>query len=747
MTVKMAKLGTVRTGSVVITLSMILAVVVILFSGQSSTLTLSMLLIAATLSHAAVLVSLRSVIENNTDPAGATRNRLLLVGVALWSISLLTRGLQWAGVDRAALLMVPSAAEFLSLAGGLAVMGALMWLPLNRSRRFGRLRTLLDFAILTTSIITLTWLILLEPPITLQMIDLPEALWLGAGPMVDVALLAILIQLWLTNSLPGPRMRNSGLTAWIILRLIADLAHGFLYLQDQPAVSLAPGLAWYVSGASLWGAITIKPLGGDGSDADPAHRPAFGARLGANMSAFLAYIVAGFLVLDRSISGTFDPIAVGGTVVLLILMLARQGVIAGQAEMRQYASLVDSAADLAFVLDQGGAFVLVNPALKNATGADLIGDKTVFQQILADHGQGARIIQQAIESGWAGETQFAGGGGERIPVYLSLVPVLDERRDEPVLAGTAHDLSEVNQRQSELEAALAQVDRARAELQEMNLSLERKVSERTIELEGLVRHLETLNKELQQLDQLKSEFVTLVSHELRAPLTNIRSGLELALRRESRNLSADGAETLRIVAEETERLTGFVETILDLSALEAGRFPLKIQPVDPEVLLPVVRNRFTAEDSRRILFVKQEAYPTLRADESALASVLFHLLDNAVKYAPDSPIEVEISNESGMGCLRVTDHGPGIPAADREAVFERFHRLDHSDAREVYGHGLGLYLCRRLAEAMAGTLEIAQDHQGGARLVLRLPLADQPGGSGSDRAVAETGRPGRAPGG
>jgi signal transduction histidine kinase len=228
------------------------------------------------------------------------------------------------------------------------------------------------------------------------------------------------------------------------------------------------------------------------------------------------------------------------------------------------------------------------------------------------------------------------------------------------------------------------------------------------------------------LDQLKSDFVTLVSHELRAPLTNIRSGVELVLETGGA-VPADVQETLTLVKTETERLSHFVETILDLSALEAGRFPLTLRPVPlPEVTRAVISRFPKGSGAERLDMDLPVDLPPVEADEQSLTSVLFHLIDNALKYAPSGVVTIgaEVRDE-GLR-LSVTDEGPGIPPDAREAVFDRFHRLDTSDSREVYGHGLGLHLCRRLVEALGGWIEAGESEAGGARLTFWLRLAKVP---------------------
>ena len=135
-------------------------------------------------------------------------------------------------------------------------------------------------------------------------------------------------------------------------------------------------------------------------------------------------------------------------------------------------------------------------------------------------------------------------------------------------------------------------------------------------------------------------------------------------------------ESLSLVRQETERLTRFVETILDLSALDAGRFPLQPNPVDVEQVVQASIGRFPAQaGSERINVLCEAGLPHVRADERALGVVLFHLLDNALKVTgPGDTVAVGVAAAPGEVRFTVRDSGPGIPADELPLVFDRFRR-------------------------------------------------------------------------
>ena len=123
----------------------------------------------------------------------------------------------------------------------------------------------------------------------------------------------------------------------------------------------------------------------------------------------------------------------------------------------------------------------------------------------------------------------------------------------------------------------------------------------------------------------------------------------------------------------------------------------------------------------RLVWLIPADLPAVLADQKALHSVLFHLLDNALKYAPQGEIEITAFAQPESVCVQVRDHGAGIPASAQPFLFERFYRARMTDAQTIYGHGLGLYLVRRFVEAMNGSVSAANHPEGGACFQFTLP--------------------------
>jgi signal transduction histidine kinase len=270
----------------------------------------------------------------------------------------------------------------------------------------------------------------------------------------------------------------------------------------------------------------------------------------------------------------------------------------------------------------------------------------------------------------------------------------------------------------------------RSELQTLNRDLESRVHERTIELEDRNLELARANTELQQLDQLKSDFVSLVSHELRAPLTAINGGLELALQ-QSQAIPAEARRTLETMKDESERLTFFVQTILDLSRLDAGKLRITPGPVAVPPLLRRAAEVVLSQINRPVEWNLCPDLPPLWADENVLEEAFRNLLRNADKYSPEGlPVIISACLEQDQIHIRVGDYGPGIPDEIQPYIFERFYRGPNAE-NLASGWGLGLFFARRLTEAQGGQLSLRSPLRNdpqhlGAEFTLTLPVASEP---------------------
>jgi two-component system sensor histidine kinase KdpD len=227
-----------------------------------------------------------------------------------------------------------------------------------------------------------------------------------------------------------------------------------------------------------------------------------------------------------------------------------------------------------------------------------------------------------------------------------------------------------------------------------------------------------------QRQQLQSTFLAAISHDLRTPLAAI-VGAASSLQTQSDKLSpAEQTRLLASIANEATYLSSVTENTLQLVRLSSPGQVLRRDWESMEEIVGAVLARVRALDpARRIRSSVPEGLPLVRADPVLLAQLLVNLLDNALKYS-EAVIDLTVSSNAQTITVCVKDRGPGIPESEREDVFKPFMRGDSSVRR---GSGLGLAVCRAIAQAHGGQLTLKMRQGGGSRFCLTLPLdAQQP---------------------
>jgi PAS domain S-box-containing protein len=229
------------------------------------------------------------------------------------------------------------------------------------------------------------------------------------------------------------------------------------------------------------------------------------------------------------------------------------------------------------------------------------------------------------------------------------------------------------------------------------------------------------------VEQMKSDFVSTVSQQLRAPLTSIYGFAETLLRRDVLFGEAERETFLRYIASEAQRLTSIVDTLLSVARLEAGDLHVELVPTDlrdvvSEVVTSVQQGA-EVNGHRFVLHLPDEPLAA-SADREKLGQILMNLLDNAVKFSPNGgTVTVEAHRRAGRVEVRVVDEGQGIPEDERERIFSKFHRAD-SAPRGQSGAGLGLFIARGLVRAMGGRIWVDSAEGGGSSFAFELPLAE-----------------------
>ena len=313
-----------------------------------------------------------------------------------------------------------------------------------------------------------------------------------------------------------------------------------------------------------------------------------------------------------------------------------------------------------------------------------------------------------------------GGGFEER--YWSPVNSPVFARDGAELAYIIHRVEDVTDFVRLKQQGLEQ-NRVTEELKVRTEQMEGEVFQRAQQLQEANRQLRAANERLDQLDHLKSQFVANVSHELRTPLALVIGYTEKLMRAPQR--TAEELEELGTVARNARTLLGHVNDLLDVSKLAAGEMRLGYVDTDLTALAQLIAGQFDvlAQETQVRYFLAVAEGICAQVDPEKIGRVLLNLLANAFKFTPPGGvIRCALRAEGAHAILEVADSGPGIPAGQRQVVFERFCQLDGGDNRRFGGTGLGLAIARDFAELHHGSIEIGDAPEGGALFTVRMPL-------------------------
>jgi len=277
-------------------------------------------------------------------------------------------------------------------------------------------------------------------------------------------------------------------------------------------------------------------------------------------------------------------------------------------------------------------------------------------------------------------------------------------KGDPLLLGQALvDLNLV--KRAELDQAVTeQILQLRSALQAANRTLERRVKERTAELQKALERVS-------ELSQLKANFISNISHELRTPLTHIKGYMELLITGSLGTITEEQQHALQVSQQSTGRLGTLIEDLIMVSLASRGELSIKQENVDIRRLSNLAIKNFGNKAQERevtLHAVIDDDVPLVQADSQKIAWVLNQLIDNGVKFTPSGgSVVVSIKREGeNLVIVSVTDTGVGIPSAQLNDVFEPFHQLDGSTTRRYGGTGLGLSLVRQIVEAHGSMIEV-----------------------------------------
>ncbi len=287
-----------------------------------------------------------------------------------------------------------------------------------------------------------------------------------------------------------------------------------------------------------------------------------------------------------------------------------------------------------------------------------------------------------------------------------------------------------------------ELEKNRSDLEELNRNLEFRVTEKTENLtkayerlqlsnQNLAvanRELESANLKLKELDQVKSDFISVVSHELRTPLTSIKAFTELILMK-PRMASEKKVRLLNIVNRESDRLARLINDILDLTKIEAGKLSWNIVKLTMDDLIQTsVSGIQSLADNKSLTIITDvsASAPPFLGDKDRLVQVMTNILSNSIKFTPQGGrITVAARHETtplAQIVVSISDTGVGIPESELDLVFEKFHRAGDVLTNDTEGTGLGLAITRQIIEYHGGTIRAESTPGQGSTFIFTLPL-------------------------
>jgi PAS domain S-box-containing protein len=335
--------------------------------------------------------------------------------------------------------------------------------------------------------------------------------------------------------------------------------------------------------------------------------------------------------------------------------------------------------------------------LVNRTAQEMLGyeKEELLGKDLATVISGGVELRSTIKTGERAasqETVWTGRDGARHEVNLSASSLTDDRDGTPVgIVYVAHDITKRKQAESRL----------------------RKYSD----------ELRAANKKLEELDRLKSDFVSTVSHELRTPLTSIKANAELILFKPA--LQQEKKRRLLVtINEESDRLARLISDLLDLSRIEAGAGQWRRQEVSMNAVIRISLDAILPLLRKKGLVLKTavaEALPTISGDRDRLVQVMNNLLSNAVKFTPSGGVVTVTARQEGPQIVvSVQDTGVGIPAEDIDSIFEKFHRSRDQVMMQTEGTGLGLTIARQIVEYHGGAIHVSSVYGAGTTMTFTI---------------------------
>ncbi len=350
------------------------------------------------------------------------------------------------------------------------------------------------------------------------------------------------------------------------------------------------------------------------------------------------------------------------------------------AEKQQLDAIIEHSADGVMILDPEMRVLVFNRALEQMTGwpADRAIGRPCYEVLALENATGENPCGvEAAAPSFAGddprivEGEICRPGGSRMAVSVTYSPLYDEAGKLSYIIANAVDITR-----------------------------------------------------FREAEEMKSTFVSVISHELKTPVSLIKGYANTLAREDADWDAATVREGLQVISEESDRLNALINNLLDASRIQAGAFKLDRSDVSIPRLAEKVVESFRLQTTKHHFVLDfPQSLPVVFGDEERLRQVFNNLLSNAIKYAPEGG-EVRVGGWSDGATVTayVADQGIGVPKEEQDKLFQRFYRVDSSLRRKTQGAGLGLYLCRSVIEAHGGRIWLHSEPHRGTTVFFALPL-------------------------
>lgn len=408
-----------------------------------------------------------------------------------------------------------------------------------------------------------------------------------------------------------------------------------------------------------------------------------------------------------------------------------------------YAEIFNSSAEGILIVNRNGEIILANPQSEKMFDYELgeFINKKIESLIPLEYRKGHVGHRHAyhqnprpMQMGKGRDLVGLAKSGREFPIEVSLNPA--EINNEQVVIAFVIDITERKKIERALEESEKQLVKYAAEL-------EKRVSDRTEELAATIEKLEDTNEKLEreiierkkaeeeankslekekELNELKSRFVSMASHEFRTPLSTILSSATLISKYSTPDTADKKLKHIERIKSNVHDLTGILNDFLSLDKLEEGRVEASKQQFDLVLLVREITEQLqsVAKKEQQITFDTPHKECLISSDPQLLKQIVSNLVSNAIKYSPENKaIGVSVLKENGIVGITVKDNGIGIPENDQKHLFERFFRAHN--VTNIQGTGLGLNLVKKYLDLMGGTITYDSIEHKGSTFKISLP--------------------------